>query len=256
MTALNAMAQAAATAVGEVTGTQVHVGQVVPVSPTEAIGAPGMMINRSQLAPDGGHLVTLVPAAGFVSAEAALDASQLTSALVAGATNGLAGAGGPLLQPMPPELVPTAAALDLNGTEAYAFDLVSGSKSITIIWVVEATLGSLVGGSIPVDESPAQGPTVASATLSDLGRAGTVAGNRDMSVLSDVSARVSVEIARGTALVRDLVGMSPGSVFELDREAGDAVDILVNGAMIARGDIVVVGHQLGVRITKVCEPQQ
>jgi len=47
--------------------------------------------------------------------------------------------------------------------------------------------------------------------------------------------------------------MTRGSVFELDREAGDAVDVLVNGAMIARGDIVVVGKQLGVRITKVCE---
>jgi flagellar motor switch protein FliN/FliY len=48
--------------------------------------------------------------------------------------------------------------------------------------------------------------------------------------------------------------MTRGSVFELDREAGDPVDILVNGATIARGDIVVVGNQLGVRLTEVCGP--
>jgi flagellar motor switch protein FliN/FliY len=45
--------------------------------------------------------------------------------------------------------------------------------------------------------------------------------------------------------------MAQGTVFELDREAGDAVDVRVNGAMVARGDIVVVGKNVGVRITKI-----
>ncbi|MDJ0955139.1 MAG: flagellar motor switch protein FliN, partial [Acidimicrobiia bacterium] len=111
-------------------------------------------------------------------------------------------------------------------------------------------------GSIPVDEPAAEGPSVAPAALPDLGRVGTVGADRSISVLSDVVTRLSVEIARGTIQVKDLVSMGPGSVFELDREAGDAVDVLVNGSMIARGDIVVVGNQLGVRLTKVCEPEQ
>jgi len=78
-----------------------------------------------------------------------------------------------------------------------------------------------------------------------------VPANHQIETIAEVSTRLSVEIARGTAAVGDLVNMTRGSVFELDREAGDAVDVLVNGAMIARGDIVVIGKQLGVRITKI-----
>ncbi|MGA9595242.1 MAG: FliM/FliN family flagellar motor switch protein [Acidimicrobiia bacterium] len=100
------------------------------------------------------------------------------------------------------------------------------------------------------------GPSVAPANLPNLDRAGVVPARHDIEILSDVPTRVSVEIARGTAQVEKLVSMTRGSVFELDREAGDAVDVLVNGAMIARGDIVVVGKQLGVRITKVCETEE
>jgi flagellar motor switch protein FliN/FliY len=119
--------------------------------------------------------------------------------------------------------------------------------------IAEATVGSLLGGSIPVDEPSMGGPSVAPANLPNLDRAGVVPARHDIEILSDVPTRVSVEIARGTVQVDKLVSMTRGSVFELDREAGDAVDVLVNGAMIARGDIVVVGKQLGVRITKVCE---
>lgn len=116
----------------------------------------------------------------------------------------------------------------------------------------EATLGSLLGGSVPVDEPPMGGPSVAPANLPDLTRANVVPASRRIETIADVATRVSVEIARGSAQVGDLVNMARGSVFELDREAGDAVDVLVNGEMIARGDIVVIGKQLGVRITKVC----
>jgi flagellar motor switch protein FliN len=119
-----------------------------------------------------------------------------------------------------------------------------------------ATAGSSLEGSIPVDEPSKGGPSVAPADLPNLDRAAVVPAYHDIEVLSNVATRLSVEIARGTAQVEKLVGMTRGSVFELDREAGDAVDVLVNGAMIARGDIVVVGKQLGVRITKVCESKE
>ena len=255
---VSAMVESGAAALGEATGTTIHVGQVVAVPAAEAIGASGMMINRSQLSvgSDLGSLLTIVPASGLVTQEAVMDAMQLTGALVTGAVAGIAAAGGPVLQALSPQLVASPATVDLQGAEAIAFDLVVGTKSITVLWVVEATLGSLLAGFIPVDEPATEGPSVAPATLPDLGRVGTIATSRDVSVLSDVETRVSVEIARGTVQVHDLVSMAPGSVFELDREAGDAVDILVNGSMVARGDIVVIGNQLGVRITQVCEPQQ
>ena len=253
---LAAMVESAARTVGESSGTDIHVGQVVAVPVAEALGAPGMMVNRTDVVAGSGtgSLLTIVPASGLVTAEAALDAIRLTDALVAGALAGIAAAGGPLFQASPLQLVSSPATVDPQGAEAFAFDLVADSRPLTVLWVVEATLGSLLGGSIPVDEPVGEGPSVAPATLPDLGRSGTVPSQHDLSILSDVATRVSVEVARGTVRVRDLTTMRPGTVFALDRSAGDVVDILVNGAMIARGDIVVVGRQLGVRITEVCEP--
>lgn len=255
---VSAMVESAARAVEATAGTSIHVGQAVTVPVGDALGAGGAVISRSELSAGAqtGSLLTIVPAAGLVSAEASVDASSLTTALVNGAVAGIGAVGGPQLQASPPEIVASGAGVDVAGAEAVAFDLVAGSRSITVLWVVEATLGTLLGGSIPVDGSSSEGPSVAPAALPDLGRTGVVGSNRDIRVLSDVVTRLSVQIARGTALVGDLVSMAPGSVFELDREAGDAVDVLVNGSMVARGDIVVVGNQLGVRISQVCEPAE
>jgi flagellar motor switch protein FliN/FliY len=51
--------------------------------------------------------------------------------------------------------------------------------------------------------------------------------------------------------VRELLGLTPGSVIELDRAAGTPVDVLVNGTLIARGEVVVIDEEFGIRITEV-----
>jgi flagellar motor switch protein FliN/FliY len=255
---LTTMVESAAQAVQAAVGAPIHVGQAVTVPVNEALGVGGCMISRSQLSagPNTGSLLTIVPAAGLVSTEGAIDAANLTTALVTGAVAGMVAAGGPALQPSPPQLVPSSTSVDPHGSEAIAFDLVVGTRSITVLWVVEATLVALLGGAIPVDGSATEGTSVAPAALPDLGRAGTVNSDHPIETLSAVVTHLSVEIARGSVFVRDLVNMAPGSVFELDREAGDVVDILINGSRVARGDIVVVGNQLGVRFVEVCEPSE
>ena len=96
-------------------------------------------------------------------------------------------------------------------------------------------------------------PTVAPAALPDLGRGARPNGDHDLSVLSDVAMNVTVELGRARLKVRELLGLSEGSVIELDRAAGAAVDVLVNGTVVARGDVVVIDDDLGVRITEVVE---
>lgn len=96
-------------------------------------------------------------------------------------------------------------------------------------------------------------PGVAAATFPDLGggeppSAGATAG---VERLGDVSLEVAVEIGRARLPVRDLLRLGRGSVIELDRSPGDPVDVLVNGTLFARGEIVVVGDDLGVRITEI-----
>lgn len=231
-------------------------GQPTPVALGAALEAPGIVVKRSALT-DGRQefgLITVVPSSGLVSSDIALDAAQLTEMLVQGAAAGIAQAGGPALLPKPAVHISAGSELDLADAQAFSFELTAGPRSITVHWVVEATLGSLLGGSIPVDGPTDTGPSVAPATLPELSRAAAGSGDHDLKILSDVVTNVTVEIARGSVLVGDLTTMAAGTVFELDREAGDPVDVLVNGALVAKGDIVVVGNQLGIRINEIVEP--
>jgi flagellar motor switch protein FliN len=72
-----------------------------------------------------------------------------------------------------------------------------------------------------------------------------------LELLHDVEMGVTVELGRARMLVRDVLSLSPGSVVELDRAAGSPVDVLVNGTLIARGEVVVIDEEFGVRITEV-----
>ena len=69
--------------------------------------------------------------------------------------------------------------------------------------------------------------------------------------LADVELNVTAELGRCRMAVADLLGLSPGSVIELDRPAGGPIDLLVNGTLIARGEVVVIDEEFGVRITEI-----
>jgi flagellar motor switch protein FliN/FliY len=81
------------------------------------------------------------------------------------------------------------------------------------------------------------------------GDAGTA--TRDLDLLGDVQLEVTVQLGAVKLTVRELLALREGSVLELDRAAGAAVDVMVNGRLIARGDVVVIDEELGVRITEI-----
>jgi flagellar motor switch protein FliN/FliY len=62
---------------------------------------------------------------------------------------------------------------------------------------------------------------------------------------------VTAELGRTRLLLREVLDLAPGSVIELDRAAGSPVDVLVNSTLIARGEVVVIDEEFGVRITEV-----
>ncbi|MBO6775065.1 MAG: flagellar motor switch protein FliN [Marinibacterium sp.] len=64
---------------------------------------------------------------------------------------------------------------------------------------------------------------------------------------------MTVEVGRTEITIRDLLRLSEGSVVELDRLAGDPLDILINGTMIARGEVVMVGERFGVRFGEIVD---
>ncbi|HST56932.1 MAG TPA: flagellar motor switch protein FliN [Solirubrobacteraceae bacterium] len=78
-------------------------------------------------------------------------------------------------------------------------------------------------------------------------------GATDLRRLSDVPMELSVEIGRTRMTVGDTLDLHAGSVITLDRLAGEPVDLLVNGTPIARGEVVVVEEQFGLRVTEILE---
>lgn len=75
--------------------------------------------------------------------------------------------------------------------------------------------------------------------------------DRSLDMLHDVEMQVTVELGRTRMAVRDLLSLAPGAVVELDRAAGSPVDVLVNGKLIARGEVVVVDDDFGIRISEI-----
>ena len=115
-------------------------------------------------------------------------------------------------------------------------------------------LASLAG------ETPAVEPAVEPAGFPDLGPAATAAPGMpgaargvDIRLLSDIPLEVTVELGRAILTVNELLALRPGSVVELTADAS-TVDVVVNGRLVARGDVVVVGDSFGVRVTEIVEP--
>ncbi len=78
----------------------------------------------------------------------------------------------------------------------------------------------------------------------------------NLDVILDIPVTLSMEIGRTKISIRNLLQLNQGSVVELDRLAGDSMDVLVNGTLIAHGEVVVVNDKFGVRLTDVISPAE
>ena len=77
------------------------------------------------------------------------------------------------------------------------------------------------------------------------------AGGRGLEFLYDVPLQISVEVGRSRILLKDLLQMGEGYVIELDKLAGDPLDLYVNSRLIAKGEAVMIGDKFGIRLTEV-----
>ena len=77
-----------------------------------------------------------------------------------------------------------------------------------------------------------------------------------LDLLLDVPLNLSVELGRNRMSIEKVLGLQGGSILELDKVAGEPLDILLNGKLVARGEAVVVGEKFGVRITQIVSPTE
>ena len=78
----------------------------------------------------------------------------------------------------------------------------------------------------------------------------------NLKVLENIDVKLTVEVGSTELKIRDLLKLNEGSVVELDRLAGDPLDILANGTIIAKGEVVMVGERFGIRFTEVSDPEE
>src|SRR5690554_3943409 len=82
------------------------------------------------------------------------------------------------------------------------------------------------------------------------------AKNPMLEVILDIPISISMEVGRTSITIRKLLQLNQGSVIELDRLAGEPLDVLVNGTLIAHGEVVVVNEKFGIRMTDVISPAE
>ena len=81
-------------------------------------------------------------------------------------------------------------------------------------------------------------------------------GIENLKVLENIDVELTVEVGRTEITIRDLLRLKEGSVVELDRLAGDPLDILVNNTKIAKGEVVMIGERFGIRFGEIVEPEK
>ena len=82
------------------------------------------------------------------------------------------------------------------------------------------------------------------------------AGMDNLKVLENIEVKLTVEVGSTELKIRDLLRLNEGSVVELDRLAGDPLDILANGVQIAKGEVVMIGERFGIRFGEIVEPEK
>lgn len=131
-------------------------------------------------------------------------------------------------------------------------DEVNGS----ILWLVDSeTAHTVLNLPMQEDESPTFQMPQAAPSAGGAAPAVSADDPGSIEVLLDIPLEISVELGRVKMLVRDVVDLGSGSIVEIDKAAGEPVDVLVNGRLVARGEVVVIEDNFGVRLTEIMSPQ-
>ena len=109
----------------------------------------------------------------------------------------------------------------------------------------------------PMEESTAGGALGAeNVTLDNLQSSSTSGEDLNLDVILDIPVTISMEIGNTKINIRNLLQLNQGSVVELDRMAGEPLDVVVNGTLIAHGEVVVVNEKFGIRLTDIISPAE
>ena len=130
------------------------------------------------------------------------------------------------------------------------------------MWLMDSETAHMILGLVPMEEEYSTPFGTIGGTIPAFG-GGAVPNpvqlhdeNNGLELLMDIPLEISVELGRVKMLVRDVVELSTGSIVEIDKAAGEPVDVMVNGRLVARGEVVVIEDNFGVRVTEILNPHE
>lgn len=128
-----------------------------------------------------------------------------------------------------------------------------------VLWLMDEECAMYIIGT-DSEEEAFTAPVIPAMTIAD-GRSSHSSSHRNefdtgMEVLLDVPLEISVELGRMKMMVREVLDLGTGSIIEVDKAAGEPVDVMVNGRLVAKGEVVVIEDNFGVRITEILNPAE
>jgi flagellar motor switch protein FliN/FliY len=113
------------------------------------------------------------------------------------------------------------------------------------------------GGGDVASELAAPADSVAPASFANFTPTGAVGGaGNDLNMILDIPVQLTVELGRTRIPIKNILQLAQGSVVELETLAGEPMDVLVNGFLIAQGEVVVVNDKFGIRLTDIVTPSE
>ncbi len=112
-----------------------------------------------------------------------------------------------------------------------------------------AALAEAKAADVPVEQ-------VAPAAFANLAPAASAGAGHDINMILDIPVQLTVELGRTRIPIKHILQLAQGSVVELDAMAGEPMDVLVNGYLIAQGEVVVVNEKFGIRLTDIVTPSE
>lgn len=127
---------------------------------------------------------------------------------------------------------------------------------------IDALMSSMSSGGLEVADSGRGGldtapkSSVASESFSKMKSTSRAESEHNINYLMDIHLDVAIEIGRVSMSLKNIIDFTPGAIFQINRPAGDPVDICVNGNVIAKGEVIVVDEKFGVRLTSLVSPEE
>ena len=130
------------------------------------------------------------------------------------------------------------------------------SKAPTTQIIAEADWGAAIAEQAQAEENALRAQTASASIFQEFSGTSTRSTHNDIDFILDIPVQLTVELGRTKIAIKNLLQLAQGSVVELDGLAGEPMDVLVNGCLIAQGEVVVVNDKFGIRLTDIITPSE